>query len=402
MAPENPPSQTGQSPTAPWVPAGYFDAASGLPLRPAAREALLAASEHGFADPSRHYHSARRARQLLDQAREQVANVLRARPDEISFTSSGTQSVHLAIHGLALGRARLGTHLLVSAVEHSCVLHSAAAVENGSVEELAVDSNGRVLITALLERLPATDSSVDGVALVAVQSANHEVGTRQPISEIAELLRPRGIPLLVDAAQSIGREPAPEQWDVLTASAHKWGGPSGVGVLAIRSGVRWRSTLPQDPHEGGRVPGFVAIPAIVAAARALQEAEVEREQESDRLRSLTDLLRRELVGRIPHTIALGDPDERLPHIVTLSIPYVAGEALLADLDRAGFAVSSGSSCVADSLVPSHVLVAMGALTHGNLRISLPPGAAETDVMRFIDVLPGVVARARDALGAGDL
>jgi cysteine desulfurase len=331
-----------------------------------------------------------------------VASILRARPDEISFTSSGTQSVHLAIHGLALGRARVGTRLLVSAVEHSCVLHSAAAVVDGSVEELAVDSTGRVLTAVLREHLKATESSADGVALVAVQSANHEVGTRQPISEIAELLRPLGIPLLVDAAQSIGREAAPDDWDVLTASAHKWGGPSGVGVLAIRSGVRWRSTLPQDPHEGGRVPGFVAIPAIVAAAIALQEAEVERQQESDRLRSLTNLLRQELVDRIPHAVALGDPDERLPHIVTLSIPYVAGEALLADLDRAGFAVSSGSSCVADSLVPSHVLVAMGALTHGNLRISLPPGAAEADVMRFIDVLPGVVARARDELGAGDL
>jgi len=362
----------------------------------------LAASEHGFADPSRHYHSARRARQLLDQAREQVANVCGARPDEISFTSSGTQSVQLAIHGLALGRARVGTRLLVSAVEHSCVLHSADAVANARVEELPVDWRGMVLVPSLAEHLATAGASTDGVALVAVQSANHEVGTRQPITAIGELLRPLGIPLVLDAAQSIGRDPIPADWDVLTASAHKWGGPSGVGILAIRSGIRWRSPLPHDPHEGGRVPGFVAIPAIVAAAIALQEAEAERATESDRLRSLTDLLRRELVANIPHSTALGDPADRLPHIVTLSIPYVAGEALLADLDRAGFAVSSGSSCVADSLVPSHVLVAMGALTHGNLRISLPPEVSEADVRRFIDVLPGIVADARDSLGAGDL
>ena len=331
-----------------------------------------------------------------------MAGILGARPDEISFTSSGTQSVHLAIHGLALGRARVGNRLWVSAVEHSCVLHSANAVINGTVEELPVDANGAVLTSHLRDRLAAVNESTGGVALVAVQSANHEVGTRQPISQIAELVRPHGIPLVVDAAQSMGREPIPGDWDILTGSAHKWGGPSGVGVLAIRSGLRWRSPLPQDPHEAGRVPGFVAIPAVVAAAVALAEAEVERETESDRLRGLTDQLRRELVARIPHAIALGDSEQRLPHIVTLSIPYVAGEALLADLDRAGFALSSGSSCVADSLVPSHVLVAMGALTHGNLRISLSPGVDQAEVRRFIEVLPDVVAGVRDALGAGDL
>jgi cysteine desulfurase len=402
VAPSIPPAQTVPSHAGTWVPAGYFDAASGLPLRPAAREALITALEHGFADPSRQYHSARRTRQLLDQARETVAGVLGARPDEISFTSSGTQAAHLGIQGLALGRARVGTGILVSAVEHSSVLHSAYALAGDAVQELPVDASGAVITSALADCLAASNVSGQGFAFAAVQSANHEVGTRQPLPKIAEQLRQAGVPLMVDAAQSVGREAVPADWDVLTASAHKWGGPSGVGVLAVRSGVRWRSPLPADAHEGARVPGFVAVPAIFAAAVALQEAEAERVTATERLHALTARLRERLVAQIPHAVALGDPDDRLPHIVTLSIPYVAGEALLADLDRAGFAVSSGSSCVADSLVPSHVLVAMGALTHGNLRVSLPPDVTDRDVDRFISVLPPIVASARDALGAQDL
>jgi cysteine desulfurase len=402
VAPSIPPAQTVPSHAGTWVPAGYFDAASGLPLRPAAREALITALEHGFADPSRQYHSARRTRQLLDQARETVAGVLGARPDEISFTSSGTQAAHLGIQGLALGRARVGTGILVSAVEHSSVLHSAYALAGDAVQELPVDASGAVITSALADCLAASNVSGQGFAFAAVQSANHEVGTRQPLPKIAELLRQAGVPLMVDAAQSVGREAVPADWDVLTASAHKWGGPSGVGVLAVRSGVRWRSPLPADAHEGARVPGFVAVPAIFAAAVALQEAEAERVTATERLHALTARLRERLVAQIPHAVALGDPDDRLPHIVTLSIPYVAGEALLADLDRAGFAVSSGSSCVADSLVPSHVLVAMGALTHGNLRVSLPPDVTDRDVDRFISVLPPIVASAREALGAQDL
>ncbi len=366
-------------------------------MRPGARQTLLAALDQGYADPSRRYHAARQSRRLLDGARESIAAIIGARPDEVSFATSGTQAVHLAVTGLAQGRQRIGRRLLVSAVEHSCVIHAARAVPEGKVEELPVDS--RAVVEP--ERVRAAIARGE-VALLAIQSANHEVGSRQPISEIAHILDNSGIPLIVDAAQSLGRDDCPAQWSILTASAHKWGGPTGVGILAIRNGTRWRSPLPDDPHESGRIPGFTAIPQIVAAAVALQEAEDERRTESARLFALTERLRTELPVRIPDALVLGHGIERLPHIVTLSMAYVAGEALLEDLDREGFAVSSGSSCVADALVPSHVLVAMGALTHGNLRISLPPGALESDVDRFIHVLPSIVAKVRDSLGAGDL
>ena len=379
------------------APGGYLDAASTAPLHPAAREALLAALDQGWADPARRYHQARRARQLLDAARESVAVILGARPYEVSFTTSGTQAVGLGLAGLVRGRERVGHRVVSSAVEHSSVLHAAQAAVGDGAETLPVDQVGRVDLDSLGAVL-----RTQGVALVALQSANHEVGTRQPVGAAAELCAEHGVPLLVDAAQSVGRDPLPDGWSVLAASGHKWGGPAGVGVLAVRTGVRWRSTSPEGALEHGRVPGYVDVPAVVAAAAALEAVERERVAESARLCALVDRLRAQVPALVPDAVVLGDPHDRLPHLVTFSFLYVDGEALLADLDRAGFAVSSGSSCVADSLQPSHVLAAMGALTHGNLRVSLPVGAAGADVDRFLEVLPGVVAGVRATLGTEGL
>ena len=381
-------------------PRGYLDAATTLPLHPAGREALLAALDQGWADPSRRYHDARKARMLLDAARGSVASILGARPDEVSFTTSGTQAVALGVAGLVVGRARSGRRVVASAVEHSAVLHAArhaAGSDTSLAVNVAVDHLGRIDLAELAEVLAAGD-----VALVALQSANHEVGTRQPVPAAAELAGRHGVPLLVDAAQSVGRDDVPAQWSVLTASAHKWGGPAGVGVLAVRTGVRWRSPSPDGALEGGRVPGYVDVPAVVAAAAALEAVERERVVESARLARLVDRIRERVAATVPDVAVLGDPIDRLPHVVTFSCLYVEGEALLGDLDAEGFAVSSGSSCVADALTPSHVLAAMGALTHGNLRVSLPPGVRDDDVDRFLAVLPGIVSRVRAAAGASGL
>jgi cysteine desulfurase len=376
----------------------YLDAASTEPLHPAARKALLAAIDDGWADPARLYGSARRTRRLLDDARAAMAAHLGARPDEVSFAASGTQAVHLAVLGALGGRRRVGNHAVASSVEHSAVLHALDFAEADQTL-VRVDREGRTDAAAFTAALrPDT-------ALACLQSANHEVGTLQPVAEVAAACQAAGVPLVSDAAQSVGRLPvdaAAMGVSVLTASAHKWGGPAGVGVLVVRKGTRWRSPVPYDERESRRVPGFENLPAIVAAVAALEAVAAEREAGAARDRALIDRLRAELPGLVPDVEIVGDPVQRLPHLLTFSCLYVNGEALLGALDGQGFAVSSGSSCTASTLAPSHVLEAMGVLTHGNIRVSLSRTSTAADVDRFLAVLPGVVSRLRADAGVAGL
>ena len=382
------------------APGGYLDAASTEPLHPAAREVLLEALDRGWADPARLYGDGRRARLLLDNAREVVAAVVGARPDEVSFTASGTQAVHLGVLGGLAGRSRAGRHLVVSAVEHSCVLQTARLHERsgGTVTTVPVDRMGGVDPQTYGEVL----SRRTDTALSCLQAANHEVGTMQPVEEVATACAAAGVPLLVDAAQVVGRVAVPAGWSLLAASAHKWGGPAGVGVLAVRRSVRWRSPLPEDERGGGRVPGFEDVPGALAAAAALRARVEESTELADRQSRLVERIRARVPELVPDVEVVGDPDRRLPHLVTFSCLYVDGEALVTELDRVGFAVSSGSSCTASTLEPSHVLAAMGVLTHGNVRVSLIRDTSEDDVERFLGVLPGVVARIRSLSGVEGL
>ncbi|ODA73753.1 cysteine desulfurase/sulfurtransferase TusA family protein [Streptomyces sp. AVP053U2] len=373
----------------------YFDAASAAPLHPVGRQALLAALDEGWADPARLYREGRRARLLLDAAREAVAEVVECRPDELVFTPSGTRAVHTGIEGALAGRRRVGRHLIVSAVEHSSVLHTAEVHEarGGSVTEVGVDRTGAVAPEAFAGALrPDT-------ALACLQSANHEVGTVQPVAEVAGTCRAAGVPLLVDAAQSLGWGPVAGGWSLLTASAHKWGGPPGVGLLVVRKGTRFAPQGPADERESGRAAGFENIPAVVAAAASLRAVRAEAAEEAARLRELTERIRARVPALVPEAEVAGDPERRLPGIVTFSCLYVDGETVLHELDAAGFSVSSGSSCTSSTLTPSHVLRAMGVLSEGNVRVSLPPGTPAEDVERFLTVLPGVVAGVREKLGA---
>ncbi|MFC9232740.1 cysteine desulfurase/sulfurtransferase TusA family protein [Streptomyces decoyicus] len=374
----------------------YFDAASAAPLHPVAREALLASLDEGWADPARLYREGRRARLLLDAAREAAAEAVGCRPDELVFTPSGTQAVHAGVSGALAARRRVGRRLLHSAVEHSAVLHAAEVHEaaGGTRGELAVDRTGRVAAGEVGAALgPDT-------ALVCLQSANHEVGTEQPVEEVAALCREADVPLLVDAAQSLPWGPVPGAWSLLAASAHKWGGPPGVGLLAVRKGTRFAPQGPQDERESGRSAGFENIPAVVAAAASLRalRAGAETGDEAARLRRLVDRIRERVPQLVPDVEVVGDPVHRLPHLVTFSCLYVDGEALLHELDRAGFSVSSGSSCTSSTLTPSHVLRAMGVLSEGNVRVSLPYGTDGADVERFLEVLPQVVRAVRERLG----
>jgi len=355
----------------------YLDAASSEPLHPAARDALLAAHDQGYADPRRLHRAGRSARLLLDNARAAVAESLGVRPDEVTFTSSGTTAVHLGLIGLHRG-AREG-RVAHTAVEHSAVLHAAAWT--GGATSMPVDRLGRVEVTAP----PA------GTSVLAVQSANHEVGTLQPVTAMAAAAG--AVPLFMDACASTGRLPLPDGWSAAAASAHKWGGPAGIGLLLVRKGTRWRPPFPVDERIDDRAPGFENVPAALAAAAALQAVVAERAEVNSRQHELVDLVRRRVTA-IPDVDVVGDPDGRLPHLVTFSCLYVDGESLVTELDRLGYAVASGSACTASTLTPSHVLAAMGALTHGNVRLSISRATTRADVEGFLDLLPGVVERLR--------
>ncbi|MGK5444968.1 cysteine desulfurase family protein [Micromonospora sp. URMC 105] len=373
----------------------YLDAATAAPLHPVARQALLAALDDGWADPGRLYSQARRARQLLDAAREATAATLGVRADELSFTPSGTAAAHGAVLGGLAGRRRIGARLVHSAIEHSAVLHAAErhVAGGGTAVGVPVDRLGRLEESAWSEAV-----RTPGVALAALIAASHEVGTVQPVARAAADCADAGVPLYVDAAQVVGRAPVPAGWSVLTASAHKWGGPPGVGLLVVRKGTRWESPWPADERESGRTPGVVNLPAVVAAAASLRAAAADAAAEAARLAPLVDRIRARVAAEVPDVEVVGDPSDRLPHLVTFSCLYVDGEVLLHALDRRGFAVSSGSSCTSSTLRPSHVLEAMGVLSHGNVRVSLHRETTEADVERFLAELPGIVAELRAEAG----
>ncbi len=376
---------------------GYLDAASAVPLHPVAREALLAALDDGWADPGRLYGAGRRARLLLDAARESVAESVGSRPDEVSFTANGTQALHAAALGTLAANRRRGQVFVHSAVEHSALLHAAEAhvTAGGHAQSIAVDHLGRVDAGEFVDA-----AARPGVAAAAIQAANHEVGTIQPVGEIAAALPE--VPLVVDATQTLGHADVPSGWSVLAADARTWGGPPGVGVLVVRAATRWTSPYPADDRESGRIPGVPDVAAVVAAAASLRAVRAAQAAEAARLAALVDRIRTTVAATVPDVEVLGDPVRRLPHIVTFSCLYVDGEVLLTGLDRRGFAVSSGSSCTSSTLEPSHVLVAMGALTSGNIRVSLHHATTEAEVTQFLEVLPGVVADVRAELGAAGL
>lgn len=307
--------------------------------------------------------------------------------------------MYLAVLGTVRARqsaARGPGHVVASAVEHSSVLNAAAWLERSgtALTVTGVDAAGR----ADLAEFGAAVSR-ERTVLACLQAANHEVGTLQPVAEAAQECQRATVPLLVDAAASAGRVPVPPGWSLLAASAHKWGGPAGVGVLAVRKGTRWRPPLPQDDRESRRSPGFPNVPAIMASAAALDAIYPERKSGDVALRALAGQIRARLPALVPDCAVHGDPAGTLPHIVTFSCLYIDGEALVTELDKAGFSVSSGSACGSDTQRPSHVLEAMGVLTHGNVRVSLPHGTSQETVDSFLAALPGIVARLRDTMRA---
>jgi cysteine desulfurase len=372
----------------------YLDGSSGEPLLPEARQAWLAAQDAGWGDPLRLHRPGRLAAQALDQARAVLSAAVGARPDEVVFTASAVHAAHAAVAGLALGRRRTGSTIVTSTIDHSSVLSAADAF--GARQSVGVDQLGHLDLDRWADAV-----SQAGVAAACLQVGNHEVGTLQPHLEAAEICNRAGVPLVLDASAALGRVDlrAGTDWSVLTGSAAAFGGPAAVGVLVIRKRARWRAPYPVDDYQSARWPGPPDVPAIHAAAAALDVWTSDAGAVGARQSGLIDRLRTRIGETVSDVDIAGDAINRLPHLLTFSALYVDGETLTLELDRAGFAVASGSACSASSEHPSHVLAAMGSLTHGNVRIGLTRMTSAADVEGFLAALPPIVAEIRSTLSA---
>jgi cysteine desulfurase len=364
----------------------YLDHASSSPLRPAAREAMVRLLDEP-GDPGRLHAEGRVTRVALEEAREQVATFFGARPREVVFTSGGTEALNTAIWGAAARSGRPEPHLVASAVEHSAVLE--AAHRAGRVTLVGVDRLGRFdPATVLAAVRPET-------ALVSVQLANHEVGTLQPAAEVVAACRERGVLVHVDACAAAGHVPvdfAALGADLCSVTAHKLGGPRGIGALLVRRGLRLPPFIVGGAAERARRAGLENVAA--AAGFAASVADLDLDTEAARSRSLTDRILTDIPKQVDGISIFGDPAARLPHLVCLGVDGVEAEPVLLALDQHGVAAHSGSSCSSETFEPSPVLRAMGVDADHSLRISVGWSTTEKDLDVFLEAFPEVVTRLR--------
>jgi cysteine desulfurase len=364
----------------------YLDHASTSPLRPEVKAAMAASLDELWGDPGRVHTEGMGVRARLETARETVAAFFGARSREVVFCSGATEAIAGATWG-ARGRGP-GDHVVAAAVEHSAVR---AATESGPHTIVGVDRAGRVD--------PAdVDAAIrDDTALVHIQWGNHEVGTLQPMAQIVEICRRRGVLVHVDAAAAAGRAPVDFDGlgaDLMSVSGHKFGGPPGVGVLLVRRGLRLAPLLAGGDQERARRAGLENVPAIVGLAAACETLAGERlGREAARSRDLTDRIV-DAVGDIDGVRSYGDTTGRLPHIVCFGIDDVEPQAVVLGLDRRGVAVHSGSACSSESLEPSVVLEAMGVDAHRSLRVSAGWTTTDDDAYAFIDAFGVVLTELR--------
>jgi cysteine desulfurase len=362
----------------------YLDHASTSPLRRAAFDAMVPWLREPAGDPSRIHAEGLRARVAIESAREEVADFLGARSREVVFTSGATEAIAAA----CWGASPRGTHQVLAAVEHSAVREAAARA--GRVAGVPVDRLGRIDVDALVASIrPDT-------ALVHVQWANHEVGTVQPVAAVVAACRERNVLVHVDAAQAAGHVPIDFGGlgaDLVSVSAHKMGGPAGMGALLVRRGLRLPPLLVGGDQERARRAGLENLAAIVAFGATCAELRTTLPSEAAQARALTGQAAKAATA-IDGVEQLGDPIDRVPHLVCFAVGGVEPQAVLLGLDRAGIAAHSGSACASESLEPSPVLEAMGLDAHRSLRISVGHTTTPADIDAFAQALPGVVGELR--------
>ena len=374
----------------------YFDCAATTRPAPEVLDAMRAVQEETWGNASSAHGFGQAARRLVEDARGKVAALIGARPEEIIFTSGATESNNTVFQSIAPALKGRGRRIVTTAIEHPSVLESVQWLETQgwSVARAGVDG------TALVAPAEIGRLLGDGAALVSVMLANNEVGTIEPVAEIAALARARGAALHTDATQAVGRIPVDVNAlgvDYLSLSGHKLHGPKGVGALFVRRGAKVSPLLHGGEQEGGRRSGTLNVPGIVGLGAAAALAARDLPGRAARIAHLRDALEQGLMARIPNVILNGHPTRRLPSHANLSVSFVEGESMMMGLDLAGVAVSTGSACSSGSLEPSHVLTAMGCdagRAHASLRLSVGYDNTEEDVARALETMPAVVERLR--------
>lgn len=375
----------------------YMDYSATTYVKPEVLEEMMLYFTEKFGNPSSFYGISRETKRAIDKAREQVASTLKCLPEEIYFTGGGSEADNWAIKGIATAHRKKGNHIITTKIEHHAVLHSCEFLEKFGYEVtyLDVDKEGFINLEEL--RNAITDRTI----LVSIMFANNEIGTIQPIKEIGEICREKKVLFHTDAVQAVGNVPIDVKEmniDLLSLAGHKVYGPKGIGALYIRKGVRIDNLIHGGAQERNRRAGTENIASIVGIGKAMEIAENNLKEHTEKLTKLRDRLIDGLL-KIPYTTLNGPRGEkRLPGNVNVRFQFIEGESILLSLDFKGVCASSGSACTSGSLDPSHVLLSIGVpheLAHGSLRLTLGEDSTEEDVDYVIEVLPPIIQRLRD-------
>ncbi|MCM8817519.1 MAG: cysteine desulfurase NifS [Candidatus Omnitrophica bacterium] len=375
----------------------YLDHNATTPCDPAVFEEMKKWFTEMFFNPSSIYTPSQQARQAIEDARKKVAKLLDASPEEIIFTSGGTESNNTAIIGTAYLKKNKGNHIITSLIEHHAVLNVCKFLEKNmgfQITYLPVDKYG------LVDPDDVKKAITDKTILISIMAANNEIGTIEPIEEIGKIAKENNILFHCDGVQVAGKIPVSVKKlnvDFFSLSAHKFYGPKGIGALYVRKGVKFRPILYGGHQEKGLRPGTENVPAIVGLGKACEIAEKNMEDDASKEKVLRDKLEKLLFERIPEIIVNGHPEKRLYNTLNICVKYVEGESMLLHLDFEGICASSGSACTSGSLEPSHVLLALGIppeVAHGSLRFSLGRPNTMEEIEKTADVLPKIVEKLR--------
>ena len=378
----------------------YLDYAATTPVDPRVLRAMLPYFNKRFGNTMSLYKLGQTAKSALEESREKVAGLMGAKPNEIIFTSSATESNNLALKGIAFVNRNKGNHIIISSIEHPCIMESSRWLEKQgfAITRLRVDKYGFVNPEDVEKAIKKE------TILVSIIHASNEIGTIQPIKEIGKICQERGVYFHTDAVQSFGKIPIDVNKmniDLLSASSHKMYGPKGVACLYVKQGTKIEPILHGGGQEQGLRSSTVNVPGIVGFAAACKIAKKEMKQESRRLAKLSNKLIKGVLSKIPGSYLNGHPEKRLPNNANFWFEGVEGESIVIQLDLLGTAASTGSACSSAKLEPSHVLLAIGLKheqAHGSLRLTLGRWTKESEINYLLKVLPGIIQRLRKISG----